>query len=432
MNLVLEKKTVLFSFIFFIIMAGYALLRELRDSVFIHLVGLSFLPKVKLFSLCFLFFELLCYQKLIDTLKPKNTFLFFTGIYSVMLMIFGCLFCYSSLAIPSFFGYLFYILLEGYPPFIWSLLWAIFTTENSASTVKNNYMIVSLFAQIGGFAFSFLFYYLIKKNIFSAINFLFGGIMITSAFLLIVSALLMYYLKQEVKPLIVPESPKKSQGKQYATLFLIWYYSFKKIIQSLYVTGIFLIIFCWEVINITLNYFRLDVLLEQTASKSVYLLQDLYYSISLTYFLGIFVVLIGASFLVSLYGVKKTLIAFPALLSLFVLPLLIFGKKEFLVMIYMIIKALYPALIFPIKESLYLVTSEEIRYKSKSWIDGLGSRLSKTVAAFYIQISLLLQVDNRYILHIVFFSILFILFLSITSYVGRIWEEKINSNQVIE
>lgn len=430
MNFILEKKITLFSCVFFIIMAGYALLRELRDSVFIHLVGLTFLPKVKLFSLCFLFFELLCYQKLIDYLKPKNTFLFFSIIYGLLLLLFAFLFFWSS-TIPSFFGYLFYVLLEGYPPFIWSLLWAIFTTENSASTVKNNYMIASLFAQIGGFTFSFLFYYLIKKNLFSSINILFGSIMITAALLLFISVVLMYFIKIDTIVTII-DRKKNIDKYQYSNIFATWYYSFKKIIQSCYVSGIFLIIFCWEVINITLNYFRLDVLLEKTTAKSIYLLQDLYYSISITYFIGIFVVLIGASFLVRFYGVKKTLIAFPALLSVFVLPLLIFGKEEFLVIIYMVIKALYPALIFPIKESLYLVTSKEIRYKSKSWIDGLGSRLSKTTAAFYIQLSLFLLTENRYILHIIFFSLLLLLFLFITNYVGTVWEDKTKNNEIIE
>jgi ATP/ADP translocase len=430
MNLIIEKKITVFHFIFFIIMAGYALLRELRDSVFIHLVGLPFLPKVKLLSLCFLFFELLCYQNLIDYLKPKNTFLFFSIVYGLLLFLFGILFFLSS-EIPSFFGYLFYVILEGYPPFIWSLLWAMFTTVNSAATVKNNYMIASLFAQIGGFSFSFLFYYLIKKNLFSSINMLFGSIMITAGALLFISILLIKNLKMNCHA-ICADDENNIAKYEHRNIIATWYYSFKKIIESFYVSGIFFIIFCWEVINITLNYFRLDVLLEKTTAKSIYLLQDLYYSISITYFIGIFVVLVGASFLVRFYGVKKTLIAFPSLLFFLILPLLIFGKTEFLVMIYMVIKALYPALIFPIKESLYLVTSEEIRYKSKSWIDGLGSRLSKTVAAFYIQLSLSLLVENRYILHIIFFLLLLLLFLFITNYVGAVWEDKTKKNEIIE
>lgn len=431
MNTLTQKKSILFSLLFFILMAGYALLRELRDSVFIHLVGLSFLPKAKLFSLCFLFFELLCYQKLIDILKPKNTFLFFASIYAILLLFVGNLFLYTPSSIPSLFGYLFYVGLEGYAPFIWSLLWAIFTTENSTQGVKNNYMMVSLFAQIGGFLFSFLFYYLIKKNTFSSINSLFASIMITSAILLLLSIIIMHILKKE-PTIIIEQKIKKPLAYEYSNVFHTWYYSFKKIIGSLYVTGIFLIIFCWEVINITLNYFRLDVLLEKTSSKSIYLLQDLYYSISLTYFLGIFVVLLGASFLVRVYGIKKTLISFPLLLCICILPFLISGNKDFLVIMYMIIKALYPALIFPIKESLYLITSEEIRYKSKSWIDGLGSRLSKTFAALYIQMSLFLLIENRYLLHICFFTIILAIFLFISHYVASVWEDKIKKNEIIE
>lgn len=438
MNIIIEKKSVLFCVLFFILMAGYALLRELRDSVFIHLVGLTYLPKVKILSLCFLFFELLCYQKAIDYFKPKNTFIFFSSIYGAMLFFFSLLFFFIPSQIPSLFGYVFYVSLEGYSPFIWCLLWAIFTTENSSDTVKNNYMQVSLWAQIGGFLFSFLFYYLIKKNIFNSLNFLFGSIMCISSILLIISTIAMYYLQQKINAssnqvnLIDKKVTEMQENYKNQNIFYIWYYSFKKVISSFYVTGIFLIIFCWELINITLNYFRLDVLLEKTTSSGVYLLQDLYYSISLTYFLGIFIVLLGSSVLVRHYGVKKTLIAFPILLSICILPFIISGNKEFLVIMYMIIKALYPALIFPIKESLYLVTSPEIRYKSKSWIDGLGSRFSKTAAAFYIQISLLLTVEKRYLLNISFFIVILLLFLFITHYVAAIWENKVKNNEMIE
>jgi hypothetical protein len=48
---------ILYSFLFFITMGGYALLRELRDGIFIYLVGINYLPQVKIYSLLFLFVE---------------------------------------------------------------------------------------------------------------------------------------------------------------------------------------------------------------------------------------------------------------------------------------------------------------------------------------------------------------------------------------
>jgi hypothetical protein len=370
-------------------------------------------------------------QKLIKNIGPKNTFLFFSFLFFTLLLITSICFFFISNNIPSFFGYLFYISLEGYPPFIWSLLWNIFIFDQTKEICTKNSFFASLFAQIGGFTFSYGTYYLIKKNLFLNNCSLFAFILLLSTILMTLNIIIFYFIKKYLNQKSNSFNLILYKNNYDENIIYTWYKSLKKIISSFYIFGIFLMVFCWEIINITLNYFRLDTLTNKSILEDTFLLQNLYHTISLTYFLGIFIVLFGYKFLVKLYGVKNTLMLFPTLLIFLIIPLIFSNNKELLTVFYMIIKAIYPALIFPIKESLFSITSPKIRFQSKAWIDGLGSRLSKACAALYIYFSLFISLENRNIINLIFFSIILSLFFIITYYIGKIWEDKQKNNEII-
>jgi len=59
-----------------------------------------------------------------------------------------------------------------------------------------------------------------------------------------------------------------------------------------------------------------------------------------------------------------------------------------------LLKALSYALNNPAKETLYVITSSDVKYKVKSWIDMFGQRTAKGVGAFITNLSFLEDLNS--------------------------------------
>jgi len=97
----------------------------------------------------------------------------------------------------------------------------------------------------------------------------------------------------------------------------------------------------------------------------------------LTNTLSFFVSFFGFSFLVHRLGVKNTLMIFPIILFIAVIVTNLSPSLWVLFILVSVLKALIFSLNEPVKELLYIPTSEAIKFKAKAWIDVFGSRLSK-------------------------------------------------------
>jgi AAA family ATP:ADP antiporter len=90
----------------------------------------------------------------------------------------------------------------------------------------------------------------------------------------------------------------------------------------------------------------------------------------------------GFSLLVNRIGVRYSLLVFPS--ALFVAVVLTNLVPSFWVLFTLvsIVKALIFSLNEPVKELLYIPTSEPIKFKAKAWIDVFGSRFAKAAGSF--------------------------------------------------
>lgn len=91
--------------------------------------------------------------------------------------------------------------------------------------------------------------------------------------------------------------------------------------------------------------------------------------------------LFGFSFLVHRIGVKHSLMIFPTFLLGAVIVSYLVPTLWVLFIFVSIIKALLFSLHDPVKEILYIPTSEPIKFKAKAWIDVFGSRLAKALGS---------------------------------------------------
>ena len=85
----------------------------------------------------------------------------------------------------------------------------------------------------------------------------------------------------------------------------------------------------------------------------------------------------GTSFFVRVYGVKFCLLVYPLLLGVTIVLLWLSpGLLSFFAAM-LVIKALSYTFNTPVKELLYLPTSEDVKMKAKGFIDGFGGKLMK-------------------------------------------------------
>lgn len=97
----------------------------------------------------------------------------------------------------------------------------------------------------------------------------------------------------------------------------------------------------------------------------------------LTNLIAFLLSLFGFSYLVHHIGVKHSLMIFPTVLFISVVVSYLVPSLWVLFVCVSIIKAMLFSLHDPVKEILYIPTSESIKFKAKAWIDVFGSRFAK-------------------------------------------------------
>lgn len=397
------KISIPFKILFFTIMAVYGLIKEFRDAFFITYIGISNLPIAKIGSLLCLFLGMIIYQHMIDKFKEIKTFSYIILFYIFFLSIYVFFFFYLPI-ISSFYVYLFYFILEGYSPFVWNILWSILI-------INYNYCIdqislkASYYANIGAFLVTYSLALLLSSSKFYFTeNKIFAFILSGAIIFLCISYLYLKKIKQS-NNLIKINLIEKNE--------LSFLQNFTTIFTSKYIFALFLITALWEFINTLFNYMRLDTLFINSSESGIILLCNLYKSISLTYGIGVIILISGTSFLTNKLGIKKTLFLMPFFTCIIIITLYLDKNGHTVIWMYMILKSLYPSLIFPIKESLYAITNHSIQFKTKTWIAAFGARLAKTSTAFYMQSIIFLSPITQKKTHILIL-ILLVLIYSIT------------------
>ena len=168
------------------------------------------------------------------------------------------------------------------------------------------------------------------------------------------------------------EEERRKHGKG-ETGFLAGIYM---LLRVPYVFGIFGIVFFYEAICTVLYFKRVDY--AQTGSHSVSQMSVfLYKTALLMHFIGLCVSLIGTRTSVERLG-EKALMLVPAVYGILLLYFMISYSVTAFVIVTTTIQALHYAFSMPLRETLYIPTVKEIKFKSKSWIDTFGARFGRS------------------------------------------------------
>ena len=396
-------KIVFLGAIFFFIVGSYTVAKELGGSIFIATVGEEYVPWADILAMIALLPAVLLYAKLVDKVRRYQLL---AG-YSLFFGFFGLIFAYfighpqigisnTDLSPYRIFGWLFYLFVSGYSPFVVSVFWAFANSVSSPDEAKQNYAYIVSGSKLGGMISSGIAWFLFSSNnlskgaVFSDAS-IHQIVLAVSSLMLVVAPCLVFLLMRCVpgrylhgyEAVYQVEKQRSEKGKAETGVFV----GLKLLLQYPYVLGIFSMVYFYEFIAKVLSYLRLSVAhshADSISGVSGYLFMTIFF----THALGFVISLLGTRLLLKFLGVRICLLLIPLSIGATLLCFMLKSTPFTLMIAFGVLRAIYYAFSWPVRENLYIPTVKEIKFKSKSWIDAFGSKFAKANgSAFKILVS---------------------------------------------
>lgn len=429
-------KLVLSCINFCAIIFAYSIIKAVKDSIFLSMVGSDYQPYAKQIVIAtsiFLFMPI--YSKLIATVQRKNisiTFLLFYACFCTLLCL-GVIHPTIGLAnvVRSpwrILGWLSYVIFEFFNVAVLGTFWGLLNSISTPESSKNQYGILAIASRSAGITASI--FGLFVSHYFSK-SISFPLLLITSAIMLCVSALCVKLLFQ-----LCPEkyltgySTTHTDKKKKPSMGFIS--GLKTFVKTPYVLGIFILVCAIEIISTIMDY-KMQCAIDCSSSflANSILFKFFIYTLSFQ-ILGLFLAIFATTNLPKKIGIRSSLLITPlaTLLCVFVG----FGADGLLtaMLIQIAIRGFNYGFYEPVREMLFVPTSTEIQFSVKGWIDTFGKTASKAfggminIAATYLY----LTTRNYFLFGVA--GLICILWLTSAFLVGTKYQSTIANDELIE
>ncbi len=442
-------KVVLLTASFFFVIGCYTVTKELKDAIFLSTVGREYLPYAKLLSMIVLIPAIFLYSRLVDILRRYQLLYVYTLLYGVGGLIATYLLGHPTIGLVNtdtgpwrLFGWLFYFFIEGYSPFVVSVFWAFANSVTVPERAHKQYAFMVAGSKFGGALMAAAAWWLLNLKddlggtYFSDVANL-QMLLGVSSVLLLVVPLIIYYLILHVpgsflhgyEAVYQVEKKRSTENIQESASSSILS-GLTMLIKYPYVLGIYGMIFFWEVVNVVLQYLRLEV--GQASTKTVSGLTGfLFEQAMLTHIIGFFIVLFGTRTLVEWLGERKSLILVPLMTGALLVYYFASQSLTTVLIVYVLVRSINYAFAYPLRESLYIPTTKDMKFKSKSWIDAFGAKLAKGFGSYYNVLTARLIGTTALLAHSAFFAIIIGLWIVTAHLLGRRYERAVKNNEII-
>lgn len=443
-------KLLLLSIIFFCVIGGYTLVREMRDSIFLAIVGGSHLAEAKTIATLVLIPAIMLYSWLVDRLRRYQLLLVYSIVYSIGYCIFSLLLAHPTIGLVNtaistdrIFGWIFYFFVEGYTPFVISVFWAFANSMCSPKAAQQGYPLLVAASKFGGMLTAIFAWYLCSCHQTPLFNLDYVGrhqllLVVAATLLLIVPVclLLIQYLVPEKNlhgyEAVYRYEQKKEHQKDARGVGV--FAGLRLLLKYPYVLGIYGMIFFYEVVDFVLNNQR--VLAAQSASSCMLDVScKLYSQIFTMHVLGFIISIAGTATLLRFLGERWMLLMIPIASATLLCLTLVFDSPAILPWLYLMMLAINMAVTYPVRESLYIPTVNEVRFKSKSWIDGFGTKFAKSAGASFTIFARSMMTSYgawaSLAVHSVFFGMISILWFGTAFLLGKRYSQAIERNEII-
>jgi len=443
-------KLALLSLTYFLVICAYTLVKELKDSIFINVVGKEYIPWAKMISMVVLIPAVLFNSFLVDKLRRYQLLYFYSLAYGIFGFIFTYFIAHPTIGIINtdsspyrIFGWLFYFLFEGYSPFMVSVFWAFVNSVSNPKAAKNDYGLLIAASKVGGivsagiawalFSWKTASYFCVLGDVASH-QILLG---LASTVILIIP-IIIYILMSKVPGRYLhgyeavyqfeKEQKKKIEKKKEGRPGLLS--GLKMLLDHPYVFGIFGMVFFYEVVNTVLGYLRLGIAQSMNSNISG-VSCFLYKQVFFMHFFGLAISLIGTRFLLEKLGEKLCLILVPVSTGLLLLYFMIAHTPTSLILVFIALRSINYAFALPVRESLYIPTVKDMKFKSKSWIDAFGSKLAKGMGSVFNVFASMAGATLFFPIHAFFFAGLVAIWGGVAFLLGNRFEWAVRNDEVI-
>ncbi len=455
-----RKKVLLLGFSFFAAIGSYTIAKELKDSIFMSVVGYEYYPEAKFWSIFVLIPLVFIYSRVVDLLKRHQVLMLMATVYAVGGLISAYYFGHPTIGLLNtdagrgrLFGWVFYFFVEGYSPFLVSVIWAFVNSVMKPDSVKSSYVALTALKLLGGVFTAFLAWSFLTLQCSQCVE---VSDVASYQLLMIFAALLLGLIPLFCSILVrvVPkdrlhgyenayqyekhqeETHAKATGTraQLRDLLTGMFSGVWVLVRYPYVFGIFLLSFFWEVVNVSFNYVRLGVGQEVAHGSVTKLGAYLYGQIFFVQLAGFLVVIFGARALVERLGVRRSLMVVPLITGGMILAYLWLGGFLSIGVTYIIMRSVNYGVAGPLRESLYIPTTKATKFKAKTWIDGFGAKLAKASGSGYnIFTAFVLRngLVSEFTLHSIFFGSIVAIWTLVASLMGRTYERTVSQGSVI-
>lgn len=437
-------KLLLLSVTFFFVIASYTIIKELKDSIFVAVVGKCYIAYAKFFSMLLLVPAILFYSLLVDKLRRYQLLYVYSLFYGVMGLVFAVLINHPIIGLPNtqascfrVFGWLFYVFVEGYSPFMVSVFWAFANSVTDPDEAKKNYGLMVSGSKLGGML-SAGFAWIILSNSNPLARYVHSDIarhQLLLAFAAIMVLAVPIFIRLLIKNVsgrylhgyeeaYKLEKERRKAGEQKTGLFA----GLQMFIKYPYILGIFSMVFFYELINTVLSYQRVSIAQESSSSMaefSGYFFKIIFF----THTLGFIISLLGTKTLLQKLGEKTCLLLVPLCTGILLL-LFMLGYAN-LIAVFMVMRAINYGFSYPVRESLYIPTVKEIKFKSKSWIDAFGTKFAKTGGSSFNVLVDWLGAVSMFVAYSSFFAAIIGIWVVAAYLLGKRFEKAVERHEVI-
>jgi len=197
------------------------------------------------------------------------------------------------------------------------------------------------------------------------------------------------------------------------------------------VLGVFGMVFFYETVGTVVSYLRLGeagVNATSVAGVTSYLFKTIFIMHVVTFFISI----IGTRALFKVFGVRRSLLLIPMAIAVVLLMFLFNMTPTTLIFAYTTLKAINYAFLWPVRETLYIPTVKDIRFKAKSWIDAFGGKFAKTTGSTFNHLFVTDMVPAALFPPLMVFLMPLMLLWVATAYLlGKRYNYAVSNNEVI-
>jgi len=444
-------KFILLTLVFAFVIGSYTIAKELKDSIFVGIVGKEYLPTAKFLVIFLLIPAALGYSRLVDVCRRYQLLGFYSLLYGSILAVFTLLLGHSTMGLYNtcasperWFGWVFYFVLEGYSPFVVGVFWAFLNSVSTPSEAKNHYPMMVAGSKVGGVLTALFAWYLLDHSLiltrFGSMNhdvvahqILMG---IVSGMLLVVPLLLMILMRYVPGRYLhgyeaVYQLEKKHQNDEKDTKTSMLS-GIKLLIESPYILGIFGLVFFYETLNVVLNFQRIGLLKEASTSMAGFTASMFWQRFQMHAY-GILLSLFGVQYLFKKLDVRRCLLIVPLSVSLLLIFFVLTYSVESIMYVFIGLSAINYSLSSPLRESLYIPATKDMKFKAKAWIDTFGTKFSKGFGSLFADITNRVPVSSGWfgMVYAAFFGSLMVFWFLTSWMLGRKYEKAIKENAII-